>query len=345
MRIHKLSNTPPYLTTLCVFVLGPSVFADEACRLDPTWTTTDHAVCKEFMKWQPKNSLWNHTLPELSNLLQEKDAVIRQCLQVALQSERQYQCQEDPGKRECQVKTTKVRGHYYQGGNESESDEIVVLSDVLTEQEALGLEVLDRCVRGTFPGDKRFYEAREFGNETAGSYGMYNEDGGNYCTFLNGLLQTYLPGVAAATYQAVQLAYQHSQWSKRGLPPPHQLGIHSAEFLQYRRNGRLSLHEDDESVFTISVALSRYDDYEGGYFTLATREALWKVPRRSAIVFFGESYHGITEIEKGERKVFVMEMWDQADAPVGSARPQKEDYYQSRKTAHVNVDAQATVYS
>jgi hypothetical protein len=212
--------------------------------------------------------------------------------------------------------------------NADQSDEIVVLSDVLSEQEAFGLEVLDECVRKTFRRDERFYEAREFGNETESSYGMFNDDGGNYVTYLNGLLQKYLPGVAAATYKAVQLAYDQSGWGpKRNLSSPNELGVHSAEYLKYSSRGRLSLHVDDESVYTISVALNRFDDYRGGYFRLATGEALFKVPRRSAIVFFGESYHGVTEIENGERRVFVLELWNQPDAPIGSARPQKDDYF------------------
>lgn len=181
----------------------------------------------------------------------------------------------------------------------------MVLSDAFTAQEAFGVEELEQCVRSVFPHDKRFYEAREFGDdETAATHGMYNDDGGNYCTFLNGLVQIYLPGVAATTYQVVQQAYDQSKWgTSRDLSPPSDLGVHSAEFLQYRKNGKLSLHSDDDTVYTISVSLSNFDAYEGGYFRLVTGEALFKVPKRSAIVFFGESLHGVTEIQQGERKV------------------------------------------
>lgn len=201
----------------------------------------------------------------------------------------------------------------------------MVLSDVLTEQEAFGIEALEKCVRQVFANDPRFYEAREFGNDTAPSYGMFRDDGGNYCTFLNGLIQTYLPGVAAATFQAIQLAYEQLQWrARQNLPPPASLGVHSAEFLQYKTNGKLSLHVDDDTIYSISIALSRFDEYEGGYFRLMTPEALFKVPRRSAIVFFGRSLHGVTDIQQGERKVFVMELWENADAPIGSARPSED---------------------
>ena len=189
-----------------------------------------------------------------------------------------------------------------------------------------------------FEHDRRFYEAREFGDdETAESHGMFNEDGGNYVTFLNGLVQIYLPGVAATTANVVQKAYDESNWGiRREMPSPSELGVHSAEFLQYRTNGKLSLHSDDDTVYSVSIALSKFDAYEGGYFQLMTGEALFKVPRRSAIVFFGESLHGVTEIKRGERKVFVVELWDEQDAPIGSSRPTMENFGQHKLAYSLN---------
>lgn len=86
------------------------------------------------------------------------------------------------------------------------------------------------------------------------------------------------------------------------------------------------MHVDLETVYTMSVALSNYDSYEGGYFRLATKEALFKVPRRSAVVFFGESAHGITDISKGERKVYAVELWEDDDVPTGVPRPGLADF-------------------
>lgn len=71
-----------------------------------------------------------------------------------------------------------------------EADEIVILSDVLTEQEAFGVEALEKCTREIFDHGKDFYEAREFGdasfyeasesgmNVTSEVFGMYSEAGG-----------------------------------------------------------------------------------------------------------------------------------------------------------------------
>ena len=66
---------------------------------------------------------------------------------------------------------------------------------------------------------------------------------------------------------------------------------------------------------------------------MLTGEALFKVPRRSAIVFFGESLHGVTEIQRGERSVFVAEYWDEEDAPIGSRRPSLGDFSDQNPTA------------
>lgn len=214
--------------------------------------------------------------------------------------------------------------------------QLVMIENALTEQEAYGLEALSDCVRKILPKELPFYEAREFGDESIDNdttFGMYNEQGGNYVTFLQGLLQEYLPGVAASIYAAVQIAYHGGDWEELEFPQPESLGIRTAEYLHYKRTGKLGAHSDEGSVFSISVALSELHDYGGGFFQLETGDALFKVPRRSAIVFFSESDHSITEITNGERKVFVVELWENQDSPVGLPRPtadQFEEHKQSR---------------
>lgn len=157
----------------------------------------------------------------------------------------------------------------------------------------------------------------------------------NFVTFLNGLVEMYLPGVVASTFHAFQLAYDKNDWGERqGFPSPNNMGVHSAEFLSYRTRGRLGVHVDSDTLITISVALSSYDSHEGGYFRLATKEAMFKVPKRSAVVFFGQSFHGITDIVKGDRTAFVVEIWDDDDVPVGHPRPDALEFqeYKAERT-------------
>lgn len=64
------------------------------------------------------------------------------------------------------------------------------MSDVLTEQEAFGVEALAECAREVFNNDSVIYEEREFGddyfyeaqaegrNVSSDLYGMYSDAGG-----------------------------------------------------------------------------------------------------------------------------------------------------------------------
>ena len=202
----------------------------------------------------------------------------------------------------------------------------MTIENALSEQEAFGLEALSDCVRKLLPNELPFYEVREFGDKQSEEYGIYNVQGGNYVTYLQGLLQQYLPGVTSSIYNAVQTAYYDAAWNELGFPAPEELGVRTAEFLHYKKTGKLGSHTDAGSVFSISVALSDINDYTGGFFQLATADALFKVPRRSAILFFSDSDHSITEITDGERKVFVVELWEEQDAPIGLPRPANEQF-------------------
>eukprot|EP00977_Amphora_coffeiformis_P012229 scaffold3028_cov174-Amphora_coffeaeformis.AAC.1 len=234
------------------------------------------------MGWKSRDTRWRHETEQYTNWLNGKESMIEECLKDAFETAKEkhewarschsnltlfhpswhyLRCEPYSTSKACMVRDAVVRGHYYRGEDE---DELVVLSDALTEQEAFGIEALENCVRDISGNDKRFYEAREFGeDESAATFGMYREDGGNYCTFLNGLLQIYLPGVAASTSRVLQKAFNDSRWAEtRDKPSPDTLGIHSVEFLKYRTTGKLGLHSDDESVYTVSIALSKFGDYE-----------------------------------------------------------------------------------
>lgn len=211
----------------------------------------------------------------------------------------------------------------------------------MSEQEAFGVAALSDCVRQILP---QYYEEREFGQDkldmNTGTQGLYNTDGGNHCIYLAGILQLFLPGVAAAITKAIQVAYKEGSWGELQMPPPNELGLRTAEFLRYTTRGKLGRHVDGGSLFSISVAMSDEEDYTGGYFQLDTGEALFKVPRRSAIVFFSESVHSITEILGGERKTFVIELWENDDSPIG-LRPdpeQFEEYKEERRKYLTKTD-------
>lgn len=219
---------------------------------------------------------------------------------------------------------------------------MVTVQNALTDCEAAWLESFVACMHEELPLEDPFYQERPFGDaeETpSDAYGLYNAGGGNYVTFLAGLLQKYLPGIVHSLYHAVLAAYDVADWGQRmgtmnhhpatkGIPWPHpmSLGLRTAEYLKYQTMGQLGLHGDFESVYTISVALSDPTAYEGGYFTMQHSGVLFKLPRLSAVVFRSEDMHGITPLTSGERRVFVIEFWPWAHVPMGFSRPGKKRF-------------------
>lgn len=211
--------------------------------------------------------------------------------------------------------------------------ELVVVNNVFTEQEAFGLESLVNCMHEHLGKELPHYEERPFvdgfdesSEEVPGLY----EFGGNILTSVQGMVQLYLPGVAASTHKAIRLAYENANWrdkdggskyryqnspTETGWPDPDRLGLRAVEHLKYNNTGRLGTHSDTESVYTISVALTDAANYEGGHFRLGSDQVLWKAPRLSSVVFFSEEPHGVTQVTGGDRQVFVVEFWLDDDAP------------------------------
>lgn len=144
--------------------------------------------------------------------------------------------------------------------------------------------------------------------------------------YLSGLLTILLPGVAASIFNAMTTAYNDLDWHHTGVPNPDTLGLRTAEFLEYHKTGRLGTHIDSGSHFSISIALGNETAYDGGYFRLETEQAMFKVPQQSAVVFFSERAHGVTPIHSGNRKVFVVEIWDEEDLPPGYGRSDPEHF-------------------
>ena len=224
------------------------------------------------------------------------------------------------------------------------------MSNVLTKEEVLAIETLSHCIQEQYYNNTWFVEERVF-EINNGQQGLY-EHGGNYVTFLSGFLQLYLPGVAASLVGAIRMAHEECNWdgyhksddpeNEFYLPDPDTLGIRTAEYLEYRDRGRLGSHVDGGSIYSISVALSDPSDYKGGYFRLKSTEALFKVPRRSAVVFWSEALHGVTPIESNdvERRVLVAELWDNDDPPPGHARANHEsfDVYKQDYDQRMNSD-------
>jgi hypothetical protein len=89
------------------------------------------------------------------------------------------------------------------------------------------------------------------------------------------------------------------------------------------------------------VALSEENDYDGGYLGLQSDHALFKVARRSAIVFFSETSNSITPVTGGLRKSLEVEFWEDDDVPLGKIRPSPKEFeaYRLDRLEALGVDS------
>jgi hypothetical protein len=233
----------------------------------------------------------------------------------------------------CAVPATELHGFY----THKRDGDVVTMSDALTEPEAFGIQALHDCMHDILLPhfkDRPFFEERSFGLEPTDEHGnkLYGEDNetGNTVTYMHGLLQIFLPGVASTVYRLVTESYYKANWDKRfdrdECPHPSTLGLRTAEYIHYEHTAYLGHHEDSNSVYTISIALSHPHEYNGGMFHLWSGEAMFKVPRLSAISFLAETMHSVTQVTGGQRNVLVVELWRRSDSPLGMIRPIPVDF-------------------
>jgi hypothetical protein len=127
-----------------------------------------------------------------------------------------------------------------------------------------------------------------------------------------------------------------SAYSTRWFPDPvSETGIRTSEHLAYDRFRTLSYHDDSGSDYTVLVALSNPEDYEGGYFSLCPEfpnekceenKISIKPKRLSAIVFLSDSEHGVQDILSKGRVMMANELWRYGDAPATTMRPEVAEF-------------------
>jgi hypothetical protein len=296
----------------------------DKCRRNPTWRrpVDMYDECKRLMQWEPRDTWWRLDTGFNNFILNGHVDDIHQCIASKFDSvvkRNKYpwtQCNEDKRDKSCQVPPTEITGYY----RSKEEGEAVLFANAMTEQEVFGLRSLQVCMHKYLPQEDPWWDYREFGHD--------NENevvGGNEVTFVQGMIQIFVPGIAATLYRNFRMAYEEGNWGQHGFlnlgyPPPNSLGIRTAEGLEYRDSGRLGTHADSESIFTISIALSEEHSFEGGHFRLDSEHALFKLPRLGAVSFFAESFHGVTKVTGGDRSIFVVEIWESDDTPPGVPR-------------------------
>ena len=309
-------------------LLTTTTTATTACRHDPTWRTVDYTTCQELTAWHPRGQWWSEEKVKAEVGHAEYEA-LQTCFDDAWQqvwktnNSLQKACTND-NDTPCTTRDIHQTEHYV--GSHPDEGQIMILEHALSPNEVLAIKTLGTCVYQILPHEWPHYQQRT----NIGTNVEYTEKGAHYCTYLQGLLQTFVPGVAASLYAAVRTAYDLGQWQDQEylgqrFPSPDELGIRTAEYLTYQTQHRVGLHADSKSVFSMSVALT--NDYEGGSFYLASSSKLFRAPSiGSAIVFFSESKHAVSPVTSGLRQVLVIEFWTEEDAPVGFPRPNPEEF-------------------
>jgi len=192
---------------------------------------------------------------------------------------------------------------------------LVEIGNAISPEQAEAIKDLAACTQEYFP-DTRL-EHRDFGS-----------GGGNDCTFVNTLLQLFLPQVYKNVVRIAEMGYEEAGWGEQlKLKPPSKCGLRTSEYLNYGQFKGLGGHEDQGSLFTVLFALSDPKGYRGGEYYIVPRDdhAYYFKPRQySAILFLSETHHGVTDInvESGTREMFTNEFWLFDDPPwKGSHRP------------------------
>lgn len=283
----------------------------QACLKDPTWQTVDYKQCQDLMGWYPRDQWWEVTkvVEEMGG--RERYEGVASCFQKAW-----HEIQKNHTGNKA-TENEMIRLQHYMPVN-PDHGQLVLLDNVLSPTQVDAMNALGKCVFDTTPHVWPHYQMR-------------SQIGKHHCTFVQGLVQTFLPGLAARLYQALQTAFWYDGdetktfdflGTRISFPTADTLGIRSMEYLTYEAGHKVGLHDDTDSVLTLSVALDEPNAYQGGDFHLTSSTDLFVGPAAgSTIAIFSESMHGVTPVTSGVRRVLVVEFWQDDDAPVGYPRP------------------------
>lgn len=308
---------------------------DQICRRFPLWRGSLRQECGEYLQFDPQRPDW--WLEDVEEAINgEVTGSSTKDMEVCMEGEfLEYMkswpdCNEGENEDSdmCLTSPPEMTSYY----NHIRDGDLVFIEAALSPQEAFAVQSLGRCIRKLLPLKLPFYESRAFGNETD-----YLKSG-NACTFLGGLLQTFVPGVEAQLISIATVARESARWGDEeglSLPDPQTLGIRTTEHLLYQTTSQLAVHQDFESVYTVVISLSNPEDYQGGEFRLTSINPKFKPERLTAIVFRSNfTEHGIEPILSGRRETFATEFWESMDVPAGWNRPGLqyfEDYLKEKE--------------
>lgn len=286
-------------------------------------------------EWTPRSRFWKHIQESEQGLLIRKEG----------KQEDQYEnirtCLEKSLPEQSTLAAARPAPEVVDMLNDTDGTTLLVeIEKAISPEQVAAVVALAACAREFLPD---FFDHRDFEYAVGG--------GGNEVTFLNIILQLFLPHVADMLQRTAELAFGEAQWQAAGYPSPGTLGLRTTEYLSYSGFKCLGEHADSGSIYTILFAMAHPKEvsgflivhiegdtgrewlslyfvscpqYQGGEFFIndSNGHKYYFKPRQySAVVFLSESNHGVTEIVSGHREMFTNELWKYDDPPWPEARP------------------------
>ncbi len=204
------------------------------------------------------------------------------------------------------------------------------INSIIDEEDVRLINELSSCVREVSPPN---FSERKFDQGTSG-YG-----GGNNVTYLGFYFTSLLPELISHIINVAQYSAEISGWR----PHPRHLGVRCVEHLSYGEGGELLMHQDTNSIITITIMLSDPDSFVGGDFVIETKKTQnaevrydgyvensqdfqnqyrIRTPRFGGMIFDSNAEHSVSPISKGVREVMAIELWAYGDTGPYDLRPE-----------------------
>ena len=162
------------------------------------------------------------------------------------------------------------------------NETMVEIANTISPYEHAELSIFDECMQTYEP---QMYNDRSFGD---GSYG------GNIVTYCSGYAQKIIPHILLKMKKIADHALAVNKLGQN-VDTVDGLGLRCVEFLFYREGMSLNMHTDTDSYFTMIVAMSSPNDYDGGDFIIeSTHSGAYSVrpDLYTGIIFNSLQNHG-----------------------------------------------------
>ena len=189
------------------------------------------------------------------------------------------------------------------------SEDAVEIHEALSTYDVDGIKALAACV--SRHGPDRHPEERPF-HDDSGAFRVWN-------------IGWYFKRIAPELYARVKevASFAARDAGPRFAADPRDLHMRTAEKLSYFRAGRLELHKDLHSTYTLVLLLSDpAKDFKGGHFVAHGHPDVDLVlPNHGGVLVRSDVPHGVTHVERGRREVLAVEFWAHHEPHATDARP------------------------